>query len=154
MSVVELSDEDNVAILAETFTESLSDIGDKTRQIAVLKRLHALLDSNTPQHYIYETVEGSDELQVIRVGGDQRIFCRLVMGIPHGDKHYNVLFVFYVDPHQYRPEQLATFDEAAAQRLDEITSFDDVDAVDNYLEKMDAFGAGEIRRRIDRLEGS
>jgi hypothetical protein len=157
VSVVELSDEENVAILAETFTENLSDIGDKTRQIAVLNRLYKLLDSSTPQHYIYETVEGCDELEVIRVGGDQRIFCRLVMGIPHGDKHYNVLFVFYVDPHRYRPDQLAAFDEAAEQRLDEITSFDAVDAVDEYLEEMDAFTAGEIKRQnqpIGRVKGS
>jgi len=48
VSVVDLSDEETVAILAETFTESLSDIGDKTRQVAVLKRLHELLDSSTP----------------------------------------------------------------------------------------------------------
>lgn len=153
MGVVELSDEENVAILAETFTESLSDIEDKTRTIAVLKRLHELLDSSSPQHYIYETVEGCDDLQVIRVRGDQRIFCRLVMGIPHGDKHYNVLFVFYVDPHQYRPNQLATFDEAAEQRLDEITSFDAIDAVDDYLDEMDAFTTEEIKDRIDRLDG-
>jgi len=96
-------------------------------------------------------VEGCDELQLIRVGGDQRIFCRLVMGIPHGDKHCNVLFVFYVDPHQYRPDQLARFDAAAEQRLDEITSFDAVDAVDDYLAEMDAFRAEEIGARIEQL---
>ena len=153
MSVVELSDEENVVILAETFTESLSDIGDKTRKIAVLKRLHELLDSSSPQHYIYETVEGCDELQVIRVGGDQRIFCRLVMGIPHDDKHYNVLFAFHVDPHQYRPDQLSAFDNAAEQRLQEVTSFDGVDAVDEYLDERNAFTAPDIKDRIDRLEG-
>lgn len=152
MSVVELSDEENVAILAETFVESLSDIGDRTRKIAVLKRLFELLDSNSPQHYIYETLEGCDELQVIRVGGDQRVFCRLVMGIPHGDKHYNVLFVFYVDPHEYRPNRLTTFDHVASQRLDEITSFDAVEAVDDYLDDMNAFIAEDIEERIDRLE--
>jgi hypothetical protein len=48
VSVVDLSDEETVAILAETFTERLSDIGDKTRQLAVLKRLHTLLDSTSP----------------------------------------------------------------------------------------------------------
>jgi hypothetical protein len=153
VSVVELSDEETVAILAETFTERLSDIGDKTRQVAVLKRLHTLLDSTSPQHYIYETVEGCDELQVIRVGSDQRIFCRLVMGIPHGNEHYNVRFVFYVDPHQYRPQQLSRFDAAAEQRLDEITSFDAVDAVDDYLDEKDAFTAEEIKERIDHLDG-
>jgi hypothetical protein len=98
-------------------------------------------------------VEGYDELQVIRVGSDQRIFCRLVMGIPNGDQPYNVLFVFYVDPHQYRPEQLARLDAAAEQRLDEITSFDAVDAVEDYLEEMDAFTAEEVQDRIERLDG-
>lgn len=152
MSVVELSDEETVAILAESFTESLSNVRDKTRKAAVLKRLHELLDSSSPQHYIYETVEGCEELQVVRVGGDQRIFCRLVMGIPHGDKQYNVLFVFYLDPHQYRPDQLATFDEAAKRRLDEVTSFDAVDAVDDYLDEMNAFTAADLRERIDQLD--
>lgn len=152
MSVVELSDEENVAILAETFVESVSDVGDKTRQTAVLKRLHRLLASDTPQRYVYETVAGCDELQVIRVGDDQRIFCRLVTGVPHGDERYNVLFVFYVDPHRYHPDRLAAFDEAAQQRLEEITSFEDVGPVDEYLESTNAFTAGEIQDRIDRLQ--
>lgn len=75
------------------------------------------------------------------------------MGIPHGDKHYNVPFVFCVDPHQYRSDQLARFDEAADQRLDEITSFDAVEAVDESLEEVDAFTAEEIERRIEQLDG-
>lgn len=153
MSVVKLSDEETVAILAEAFVESLASIEDKTRTVAVLKRLYELLDSSTPQHYIYETVEGCDELQVIRVGRDQRVFCRLVMGIPHGDKHYNILFVFYVDPHRYRSDQLATFDGAAEQRLSEVTSFDAVDDVQKYLDELNAFTAKDIKDRIDRLKG-
>lgn len=153
MRVVELSDEETVAILSETFAESLADIRDKTRQIAVLKRLHKLLDSGAPQHYIYESLEGYDELQVIRVGGDQRMYCRLVMGIPHEDQHYNVLFVFDVDRHQYRSDQLATLDLAAEQRLDEITTVETLDALEDYLDGMDAFSAQEIKERIDRLEG-
>ena len=94
MSVVELSDEVNVVILAQTFTDSLADLDDRPRQMAVLKRIYELLDSSAPQPYIYETVQGCDELEVIRVGGDRRIFCRLVMGIPKGDKEYNVLYSY------------------------------------------------------------
>jgi hypothetical protein len=125
--VVELSDEETVAVLAETFTESLSDLGDRTRRVAVLKRIHDLLD--------------------------QRIFCRLVMGIPADEKHYNVLFVFYVDPHRYRPGTLARFDEAAKRRLEEATSFDTVASVDEYLDANGAFTADDIQTRIDRLVG-
>lgn len=153
MSVVDLSDEDTVAILAETFTESLSSIEDKTRKVAVLKRLHELLLSSAPQHYIYEAISGCDELQVIRVGRDQRVYCRLVMGIPHRNTQHNVLFVFYGDPHEYRSSKLATFDEAARQRMREVTSFDSVDSVEVYLDDMNAFTAADIKDRIDRLHG-
>jgi hypothetical protein len=152
VSVIELSDEETVAILAETFIESLADLRDKTRQVAVLKRIHALLDSSAPQHFIYETVQGCDELQVIRVGGDRRIYCKLVLGVPAGDEHYNVLFVFYVDPHNYDAQQLATFDAAADERLREVTSFDDVEDVQAYLDRMNAFSTEEIEERIDQLE--
>jgi hypothetical protein len=46
--IIELSDEDTLAILAETFTESLAGLRDTTRQVAVLKRIHELLDSSAP----------------------------------------------------------------------------------------------------------
>ena len=78
-----------------------------------------VLDSDTPQHYIYETVEGCDELEVIREGDSLRLYCRLVMGIPQNDKHYNVLFAFYVDDHHYEPTTLSNLDDAAEQWLDE-----------------------------------
>lgn len=151
MSVVELSDEENVVILAQTFTDSLADLDDRPRQVAVLKRIYELLDSSAPQHYIYETVQGCDELEVIRVGRDRRIFCRLVMGIPKGDKEYNVLFVFYVDTHNYRSAQLRTFDDAARQRLQEVTRLEDVGDVEAYLEELNTFRAEEIKERIDRM---
>lgn len=141
MSVVELSDEENVAILAETFTGSLTDLRDRSRQLSVLTRIHRLLGSSAPQRYIYEFVRGCDELEVVRAGDDLGIFCSLAMGIPGGDEHYNVLLAFYVDPHEYPTQQLTTFDAAAEQRLREVTSFDDVEDVGDYLEEMNAFSA-------------
>lgn len=152
MSVVDLSDEETVAILAETFTESLADLGDATRQISVLKRLQQLLESHTPKRYIYETVSGTNGLQVVRAGGDLRIYCRLVLGLPANDEQYNVLFAFYVDPHDYRGEQLSRFDRAAQHRLDQISSFDSVGAIERYLDDVNAFEAADFRDRIERLE--
>lgn len=84
---------------------------------------------------------------------DRRIFCKLGMDVPEDDARYNVLFVFYVDPHEYRPQQLATFDEAADPRLSEVTSFDDVENVEEYLSELNAFTAEAIDDRIDRLDG-
>lgn len=150
MNTVEFSDEENYVVMAETFTGSLADLNDKTRQVNVLKEIHKLLDSHTPARYIYEDIEGCDELQNLRVSDDIRVFCRLVMGIPQGNKEYNILYVFYVDPHEYRGEQLERFDDAAKERLEEATSFDYVGDVDEYLAEMDAFDAADIKQRIDR----
>ena len=152
MSVVELSDEENVAILAETFTDSLADLGDRTRQLAVLKRLYELLDSKTPQYFIYEIVTGCEELQVIRAGDDLRIFCRLVVGIPEGNKHYNVLFVFYTDPHRYDQGTLQRLDAAARERLETLGALNELDSVEQYLDEQNAFTAADIKQRIDRLQ--
>lgn len=152
MRVVKLSDGQNVAILAETFTESLASLGDKTHQRAVLKRIHALLSSSSPQHFIYETVEGCDELEVIRAGDDRRIFCRLVMGVPHGAERYNVLFVFYVDRHEYRSQNLQRLDAATRQRLRDLRSSDSIESVERYFENHHAFTAAQIADRIDRLD--
>ena len=74
------------------------------------------------------------------------------MGLPKGDKEYNVLFVSYVDTHNYRSAQLRTFNDAARQRLQEVTRLRDVGDVEAYLEELKAFTAEEIKERIDRIE--
>jgi hypothetical protein len=146
---VKLSDEENYVILAEQFGEGISSLG-TSDQRRVVKRLYTVLDSNNPQYYIYETVKGCDELQVIREGDSLRIYCRLVMGIPQGDKHYNVLFAFYVDTHDYESKTLSHLDEAAEQWLEEITELSAVTDVDAYLQKHDAKAAEFFADRLDR----
>jgi len=150
VQVVDLSDEETVAILTPKFTESLADLDDKSRQLAVLKRLHTILASDAPQRYIYESVTGCEELEVIRAGGQLRILCLLCLGIPDGDAEYNILYCFYVDPHNYRQDQLYRLDETAAERLREIRRLDTVAAVDAHLDEYDAFTAADLQARIDR----
>lgn len=149
MHTVELSDEENYAVLAEQFGEGMSALG-PSDQRRVVKRLYTVLDSDSPQYYIYETVEGCDELEVIREGDSLRIYCRLVMGIPQNDKRYNVLFAFYVDKHGYEPETLSRLDEAAVRWLEEITDFTAVANVDAYLEEHDAKTAKFFADRLDQ----
>lgn len=116
----------------------------------MLKRIHAVLESASPQYFIEERVEGCEELQVIRAGNDLRIYCRLVLGIPRVNKEYNVLYALYVDPHEYRSAVLQRLDDAAKDLLTEATSLDDVTDVEAYLEEMHAFYAEDIQERIDR----
>lgn len=148
MRTVKLSDEENYAILAEQFGDGMASLGVSDRR-RVVKRLHTVLDSSNPQYYIYETVEGCDELEIIREGDSLRIYCRLVMGIPQNDTHYNVLFIFHVDNHDYEPGRLSRLDEAAEQWLEDITNFSTVSDVDAYLEDHDAKTAEFF---ADRLE--
>lgn len=149
MRTVELSDEENYAILAEQFGEGISSLG-TADQRRVIKRLYTILDSNNPQYYIYETVEGCEELEVIREGDSLRIYCRLVMGIPQNNKHYNVLFTFYVDNHDYEPTTLSRLDKAAEQWLEEITELSAVEEIDTYLQKHEAKTAESFADRLNR----
>jgi hypothetical protein len=148
--VVDLSDEETVAILTESFTDSLADLNDKHRQLTVLNRLQTVLASSSPQRYIYETVEGCEKLEVIRTGNQLRILCLLKMGVPDGNEEYNILYCFYVDPHTYNPDRLQRLDDVSEQKLDEINSLDSVPAVDAYLDRYDAFTESDIQDRIDR----
>lgn len=148
MRIVKISDEENYAILAEQFGEGISSLG-ASDQRRVFKRLHTILDSNNPRYYIYETLEGCDELEVVREGDSLRIYCRLVMGIPASNKHYNVLFVFFVDNHGYVSGTLSRLDEAAKQWVEEITDFSSVQNVDSYLEQHDAKTAEYFDNRLN-----
>lgn len=149
MRTVKLSDEENYAILAEQFRDGMSSLG-ASDQRRVFKRLHTILDSDNPQYYIYETLEGCDELEVIREGDSLRIYCRLVMGIPQNNKHYNVLFVFFVDHHDYDRATLGHLDEAAEQWVEDVTDFSTVEDIHLYLEEHDAKGAEYFASRLDR----
>lgn len=150
MSRVPLSDEETYAILAPTFTDCLGKLGDKTRQVATLKQIHKLLASEAPERYIYEQPAGVDELQIIRVGGDLRIYCRLVMGVPEGDTMYNVLYCFYLDPHKYGHEDLERFDEISKARVRTLKGFGSPGRVEDYLDEHNAFSAENLKERIDR----
>lgn len=68
----------------------------ESRQVAVLKRIHELLDSSAPQHFIYETLQGH-KVQVIRAGGDRRIYCTLV------SKHLRAIFALETKPIRFPP---------------------------------------------------
>lgn len=150
MSRVSLSDEETYVILAPEFTDSIGALDDKTRQVSVLKRIHTLVSSDAPHRFIYEQLTGCDELEIIRAGSDLRIYCCLVMGVPEGNKRYNVLFCFYVDPHKYNQSDLRRFDAAAKQRVRQIQSFDLPENIAEYLEDHNAFDASGIQKHIER----
>lgn len=149
MNAIPLSDEENYAILAETFTESLGDL-DKEEQRQVLKRVHTLLESESPRYYIYEQPKGTDRLHIIRAGDQLRIYCRLVMGIPRGGKLYNILYLFYIDKHYYRDSDLRRFDERAQERLNEATSISGAEEAGEYLDRQDAMDAEDVVELLNR----
>lgn len=150
MNEVPLSDEENRLILTERFGKSLRALDDKSRQLRVLNRIHALLDSVHPQHFIYETLTGTDKLQIIRAGDDLRIYCRLVMGVPEDDKLYNVLYCFHVTPHQYGRTDLGQFDSVAKAKMKKLKGYEQPREVTRYLDEEDAFSAADLKERIDR----
>lgn len=149
MSRVPLSTEENRAIFTESFGDALRDL-DRDDQVQTLKKIHKLLDSTYPEHYIYKNAKGCEELQIIRISDSLRIYCRLVMGIPHDNKAYNVLFLFYISKHEYRDAVMQRFDKRAQERLENITNLDAVDDVETYLAEHDAKDAAFLQERLDR----
>ena len=149
MSEVPLSDEHNKAILADAFIDSLSDLDRGTQQREVLKKIHQLLDSQSPERYIYEKATGVDVLQIIRPNDLLRIYCKLVMGVPKNNKEYNILYIFYVDKHKYRNRDLKRWDRKAKSLLDRIESLQSISDVDQHLEEHNAFDPEDIQKLID-----
>ena len=138
MSVVPLSDDENVVIFVKpTYSDLASLDADEREQF--LKRLLRVLESDAPDHYVEKAFSNCDELQQLRAGGYLRGYCRLVMGVAG----YNVLFLFHVTKHNYR--QLDLYDDRACKRVPELSNLSSVGDVEEYLDAHDGMTAEDVR---------
>jgi len=58
VTVVEISDEENLAVLSDKFVESMARLDGGTEQKYVLKEIRKIIESNTPRRFVYEVPEG------------------------------------------------------------------------------------------------
>lgn len=130
MAVVELDDDETVVIFTDRSIETIRGL-DGTQQETILSRLLTVVQSEAgPSHFIYEQVSGCEELEVIRAGDTLRIFCKVVEDIPR----YNIIYVFEVDPHDYREADLRRFDRAACDKVEEIQARTTPEAIEEYVQ--------------------
>ena len=145
MSRVPLSSDETAGVFADSFASSLDDLGlnDTCR---VWNRLETVFSSPTPpSHFIYEPVSGAEELEVIRVGGDIRIYAKIVEDIPN----YDIVNLFYVHQHDYTDWGL--YDHAAQQRVREIRGLCSVSEVEEFLELHNTLYLEDIRDIYDEI---
>lgn len=152
MTVVEISDEENLAVLSDEFVESVGRLDTGTEQRYVLKEIRKVIESNTPRRFVYEVPEGCDTLEILRGADHLRIYCKLIEEVPRQNKTYNLLLLFYVDRHNYRSQKLHDMDNVAQSEIERIEAFRSLDAVEQYLEQRQALDEGELTRLIE--EGS
>lgn len=144
MRVVELSDDERVAIFANRSLSSIRDL-DKTDREQVLKRLIATLESPAPSRFIEKRFTGCEELEQLRAGDYLRIYCRLVQKVPK----YDVLFVFGVTAHRYR--NLARYDEQARRKVRELIRRTTEEGVQSYVDANDALTAEDLRGILEAM---
>lgn len=145
MSVVPLSDDENVVVFVRPTLSDLEGLDGGERE-QFLKRLLRTLESDAPDHYVEKAFSNCDELQQFRAGRYLRGYCRLVMGVAG----YNVLFLFHVTKHNYR--QLDLYDARACKRVSELTDLSSVGDVEEYLDAHDAMTVEDVRDVLDNLQ--
>lgn len=150
MSIVEIRDEENLAVLSDEFVHSMRKLDRGTEQKYVLKEIRKVIESNTPCRYIYEIPEGCDVLEILRGTDPLRIYCKLAEGVPQRNKTYNLLFLFYVDDHKYRERKLAEMDTAAKRQIEQIEAYRSLEAVDEYLDQRQALDGDDLTELIER----
>lgn len=149
MNVVEIRDEENLAVLSDEFVDSMRRLDSGTQQRQVLKELRKVVRSDTPRRFVYEVPEGCDVLEVLRGTDKLRVYCKLVEGVPRKNATYNLLFLFYVDEHRYRREKLVEMDDAARRQVERIEECSSLDAVETYLEQRQALDAEDLTRLVE-----
>jgi hypothetical protein len=143
MSRVPLSDEKTRIILSGESGSNLDSL-DGEKQRDVLKKLLDISESDAPpDSFVYEKIQNLD---IIKYGGQGRLYTKVVANIPRGDTEYHLVYVFFIDDkHDYDRSNLVTYGSEAQERVDEITSLDKVDDVESYLDEYDALGPDDFR---------
>ena len=147
MSPIPLSDEDTRVIFSNEAKDRLDRL-EGSQQKQLLRRLLSIVEAETPPSaHLHEQIQNLD---IIAAGDSIRLYTKVVENIPRGNTRYHIISVFYIDEgHNYPHQKLATYNPAAQDRVDRVTSLDDVDDVEAYLERMDALNGDDLRDLLE-----
>ena len=148
MTRIPLSDEKTRVIFGGETLSNLAAL-DATKQRIVLERLLTILErAAPPDQFIYEKIGNVD---IIRAGGQCRLYTKVITNVPREDTEYHVIYVLYIDSeHEYNQADLATYSGYAQARLEEVTSLATVSDVEAYLDENNAFSHDDL---FDLLDG-
>ena len=147
MSPIPLSDEDTRVIFSDEAMDRLGRL-EGSQQKQLLRRLLSILKAETPPSaHLHERIQNLD---IIAAGDTIRLYTKVVENIPRGNTRYHIINVFYIDEgHDYLQRKLATYNTAAQERADRITSLVDIDDVEAYLERMNALDAADLQDLLE-----
>lgn len=143
MSRVPLSDNETRVIFAGECESNLAALEGREQQ-AVLNRLLSIVENpSSPRAFVHERIQNLD---IITVGDQIRLYSRVVEDIPQGDSMFHVIYLFYIDDdHDYRNYELTTYSADAQNLVEVVTAFELVSDVEEYFEEMNALDADDLR---------
>jgi len=114
----------------------------------VLTKLRTITDHPAPPtSFRYERI---NNLDILRVTDQCRVYTKMVEDIPQDEKVYHVIFVLYIDEsHEYNQADLATYSKYAEDRLEDLAELATIQDVDEYFERHDALSADDLREMLD-----
>lgn len=147
MSRVPLSDNETRVIFAGECESNLAALEGR-EQRAVLNRLLSIVENpSNPSAFVHERIQNLD---IITVGDQIRLYSRVVEDIPQGDSVFHVIYIFYIDDdHDYRNHELSTYSVDAQNLVEIVTAFELVSDVEEYFEEMNALDADDLRDLLD-----
>jgi len=146
VSRVPLSDEETKVIVTDPALKVFQQLG-RGEQREIINRLLNIVESSAlPSSFVREQIANLD---IIAVGDQCRLYTRLVEQIPEGNVEYHVIFLFYIDTsHDYPRDKLGKYSQSAEQFSDQLTDFNRVNKVEEYLEHHGALSANELEHLL------
>lgn len=147
MSYVPLSDDETRVIFTTEVRANLAGLEGSEQRNVLNKILSILQSESPPSALVYEKIQNLD---IIAVGSQIRLYSKVVERIPRGDAEFDIIFIFYIDDdHDYQQRDLVTYSREAQANMEIATSLETVYDVQDYFEENNALNEDDIRDLLD-----
>lgn len=141
-----MSDDETKVIFTVEAADNLTGLDGSDRE-AVIRRLADIAANDAPpSSFVDERIRNID---IIPVGGQTRLYTKVVDELPRGNTEYHVVFLLYIDAtHDYPQARLTEYSVKAEQKLSRVTALETVADVERYLRDNDALGEADLRELL------
>lgn len=130
MAPISLSSDPKVLLVTDTALEYITTAYPNI-SCTYLNRLITVLESDySARHFVEGNISQAYFIDKIWAGSDLRMFVLIYDQIPG----YEVIWLFYLDPHEYNDPDIVTFDMQAKTKLQQLKSIITREEIEAYIE--------------------